>query len=483
MLQVFNTATRKKEEFKSITPGEVKMYVCGPTVYDYLHIGNFRPQIVFNLVRNWLEHLGYKVTYVLNYTDVDDKIIARSNELGIPMGELTEKFIAAYKRDFNDLGLTPHEHNPRVTDHMDEIIKITQGLIAKEHAYVVDGEVFYAVDSFEGYGELGQKNLEDLAAGIRVEIGSKKRNPLDFSLWKPAKPGEPTWPSPWGEGRPGWHIECSAMSHKILGAQFDIHGGGIDLIFPHHENEIAQSSGYTGKKMVNYWMHNNFINMGADKMSKSLGNIQTARGFLDKYHPEILKYMILIAHYRSHSDFSTAQIQNAIRGLARVYSAMGLASTILDKPVATEKDAVFAEVLAQATQGITSALNDDFNTPEVFARIFEVVRIFNSGYKLGQKVTGAVRYRAEALQDWIAQQGRLMALFQETPTQFLRTLDDMLLEHHELNRSDIDALVNERTSARSQKDFKKSDELRAKLVSMGIAVSDTSEGTFWEVQK
>ncbi len=482
-LHIYNTATRQKEEFKSIRPNEVKMYVCGPTVYDFLHVGNFRPPIVFNMMRQWLEHLGYKVTFVLNYTDVEDKIIARANELKISTQELTDKYIAEYQKDFNSLGLTPHEHNPRVTEYMDEIIQMIQSLVEKEHAYVVDGEVFYAVDSFKDYGELSHKNLEDLAVGIRVEIGSKKRNPLDFSLWKPAKPGEPKWASPWGEGRPGWHIECSAMSHELLGEHFDIHGGGIDLIFPHHENEIAQSSGFTGKKMVNYWVHNNFINMGTEKMSKSLGNVTTARVFLEKYNGEIFKYMILMAHYRSQSDFSVNQIQNAIRGLARIYSTMALADQVLEQPVVAEKDKNFDEVLTQASQGIESAFNDDFNTPEVFARIFEVVRVFNSGYRLGQKVTPLVSHRAQALKTWISNQGKLLALFLEPPKKFLTTLDDMLLEHNQLKRADVDALVAERNLARSQKDFKKSDELRARLVSMGIAISDTSEGTFWEVQK
>jgi cysteinyl-tRNA synthetase len=482
-LMIYNTATRRKEIFKPLREGQVRMYVCGPTVYDFLHVGNFRGPIVFNLIRNWLEKSGYQVTFVQNYTDVDDKIIARAKELGQSPSELTDRYISEYKKDFSSLGLHPHEHNPRVTEYMDEIIKMIQGLVEKGHAYLVDGEVFYSVESFSDYGELSHKNLEDLAVGIRVEIGSKKRNPLDFSLWKPAKPGEPKWPSPWGEGRPGWHIECSAMSHKLLGEEFDIHGGGIDLIFPHHENEIAQSSGFTGKKMVNYWVHWNFINISSEKMSKSLGNFLTARGFMEKYNAEILKYMILLAHYRSHSDFSPAQIRNAVHGLARVYSALALADNIMEKPVVAEKDKAFDEALAQATRRVGEALDDDFNTPEVFARIFEIVRIFNSGYKLGQKVTPVVRYRAEALNGWVTEQGKLMALYQENAGRFLRTLDDMLLEHNQLNRAEIDALVTERNAARAQKDFKKSDELRARLVSMGIAVSDTSEGTFWEVQK
>ena len=386
-----------------------------------------------------------------------------------------------YKRQA--LGLTPHEHNPRVTEYMDEIVEMVKILIEKNHAYEVDGEVFYAIDSFGPYGTLSGKNIEELQVGIRVEIGSKKRNPLDFSLWKPAKPGEPKWASPWGEGRPGWHIECSAMSHKILGDTFDIHGGGIDLIFPHHENEIAQSEGATGKTMANYWVHNNFINFGSEKMSKSLGNVTTARKFLEKYNGEILKYLILMAHYRSHSDFSPAQIGNAVRNLARIYSALSLVQSALDQPVASEVDKNFEKQVARAREERTQSLNDDFNTPEVFARIFELIRSFNAGYRPGMKVTSQIRWRAEELRKFIAETGELMALFQEQPTRYLKLLDDMLLEQLGIERLFVEGLVQERNEARKAKDFKKSDELRAQLVAKGIAVHDSIEGTLWEVQK
>jgi len=286
-LKMYNTATRQKEEFKSITPGEVKMYVCGPTVYNYLHIGNFRGAIFFNLVRNWLERAGNKVTYVYNYTDVDDKIIKKANEEGVESIEISERYIKEFEKDFNRLGLTAHDQNPKVTDFMPEIISFVDDLVKKEMAYVVDGEVFYEIKNFPSYGKLSGKKLEDLEAGARVEIDSKKHTPADFVLWKPAKPGEPSWDSPWGKGRPGWHIECSAMIQSILGDTIDIHGGGIDLIFPHHENEIAQGEGRTGKCYCNHWMHNDFLNMNDEKMSKSLGNIITGRDFMEKYHPEI----------------------------------------------------------------------------------------------------------------------------------------------------------------------------------------------------
>ncbi|MGE3975335.1 MAG: cysteine--tRNA ligase [Bdellovibrionales bacterium] len=482
-IKVYNTKTRQKETFKPLKDGEVKIYLCGPTVYDFLHIGNFRGAIVFNLIRNWFEKSGFKVTFVYNYTDVDDKIIKRANELKISSHDLATQFIGEFEKDFKALGLKPHDHNPRVTEYMDEIIQMVQQLIEKNHAYVVDGEVFYAVDSFEPYGKLSHKNIDELQSGIRVEIGSKKKNPLDFSLWKPAKSGEPKWSSPWGDGRPGWHIECSAMSHKILGETFDIHGGGIDLIFPHHENEIAQSEGSTGKTMANYWVHNNFINFGSEKMSKSLGNVTTVRKFLEKYNPEILKYLILMAHYRSHSDFSPTQIENAIRALARIYSGLALVQTVLKSSVAPEVDKNFEKQIQEASVLRSEALNDDFNTPEVFARVFELIRSFNAGYRPGMKVTPQVKWRATELQKFILESGELMSLFQEAPDKFLRLLDDMLLEQMGIQRANIDSLIQERNQARQAKDFKKSDELRAQLVGQGIAVHDSVEGTLWEVQK
>jgi len=480
-IQIYNTLTKQKEPFVPITPGHVKMYLCGPTVYDFLHVGNFRGPIVFNLFRNWLEKKGLKVTFVYNYTDVDDKIINRANELKIPAKEVADKYIVEFEKDFKSLDLTPHEHNPRVTDYITEIIEMISKLIENKKAYAADGDVFYSVKSDENYGQLSHKNIDELQIGARVEIGSKKENPLDFSLWKPAKPGEPKWPSPWGEGRPGWHIECSAMSHKLLGDTFDIHGGGIDLIFPHHENEIAQSEGATGKKMVNYWIHHNFINFGSEKMSKSLGNVATARNFLTKYNPEILKYMILMAHYRSHSDFSESQIHNAIRALARIYSALALASPISQG--ASEIDKEFETAVDAAKKGVTDALDDDFNTPEVFARIFEIVRLYNAGHKHGQKITPKMKWRAGAMTTWILEVGNLMSLFQQPPAQFLQTLDDMLLEHMNLSRASIDKLVTDRKAARASKDFSKSDELRRQLNDMGIAVNDSAEGTIWEVLK
>jgi len=497
-LRITNTATRKKEEFVPIKSNEVTMYVCGPTVYDLLHIGNFRGPIFFNLVRNWLEESGYKVTYVYNYTDVDDKIIDRANKDSRDAAEVAEHFIAEFEKDFAQLKLRKHDLNPRVTQHIDAIIEMIEKLIENGNAYVAEGEVLYSVRSFDGYGKLSGKSIDDLRSGSRVEIGSYKKDPLDFSLWKPAKPGEPKWSSPWGDGRPGWHIECSAMSKALLGETIDIHGGGIDLIFPHHENEIAQSEGCTHKPFVRYWMHNNFINFAQMKMSKSLGNIITARGFMHRYHPEILKLMILQSHYRSPADASEAQIKNCISALARVYSALCLAESVFARDSGeqgpplkkletlapkSEGSKAYKATLIEFTGKIKEALDDDFNTPEVLARIFEATRLFNSKFRRGQKVTDETREISELYSLFVRGHGERMALYQEPSREFLSILDDKLLETMSLQRSQIDELVERRRVARLEKNFKESDTLRDELARLGIAVHDSPEGTHWEVQK
>ncbi len=489
-LQIYNTLTHNKEAFVPLKEGEVKMYVCGPTVYGFLHVGNFRGPIFFNLVRNWLEKNGYKVTYAYNYTDVDDKIINRAKEEGTTSEEVAEKYIREFEADFRALGLRAHSCNPKVTETMGPIVDMVKSLVERGKAYVADdGEVLYSVKSFDGYGKLSKKNIDDLQAGARVEVDKKKRDPMDFALWKPAKPGEPKWPSPWCDGRPGWHIECSAMIQSILGDSIDIHGGGADLIFPHHENEIAQSEGATGKPFVKYWMHNNMLTFGDKKMSKSLGNIKTARAFLEEYNAEILKFMMLSVHYRSLSDFSDQAVQIAVVGLAKVYSALNLAEKTIAAGAASGVQAsaqpakAFAEALKQASAQVAAALNDDFNTPEMFAALYGVIRTFNTGVRLGMKVTPDVLANAMAFRSWMQEQGALLALFQEAPEQYLRLLDDMLLNQKGLDRAEIDQLVRERSDVRAAKDFKRSDELRDKLLAMGIAVQDTPQGSIWEVAK
>ncbi len=481
-LKIYNSQSRQSEEFVPYDPKHVKMYVCGPTVYNFLHVGNFRGPVVFNMVRNWLEYSGYKVTYALNFTDVDDKIIAKANEVGMTPGELSEKYIAEYKKDFASLGLRAHDMNPKVTEHMEDILSMVGTLIDKKVAYEAQGDVLYSIETFKDYGKLSGRHTDELLAGARVEVDEKKRSPMDFALWKAAKPGEISWPSPWGPGRPGWHIECSAMIKNIFGDQIDIHGGGMDLIFPHHENEIAQSEGCTGKHFVKYWMHNNMLNFGGQKMSKSLGNIVSLRDFVTMYNAEIYKWMIQSVHYRTMSEFGDAAVDRAISGLARVYSAMAMAESYLT-PEVTQVDAAFAKITEDAWKKVEAAMNDDFGTPEVFATMFEVVRQFNNQVRRGMKVNPAIQGKALAFTQFIKKMGAVLAMFQEPAHDFLIKLDNMLLDKANIKRADVDAVVAERSAARANKDFAKSDELRNKLVAMNISVSDTPEGSFWEVTK
>lgn len=492
-ITVFNSMTKAREKFEPLVPPHVKMYCCGPTVYDLLHVGNFRGVIVYNFVRHWLEERGYKVNFVYNYTDVDDKIINRAVKDGRPAQEIAAQYILEFENDFNRLKLQKHDANPKVTETMPEITEMVADLIKGGHAYVTEGtslgkDVNFAVRTFETYGKLSHRNIEDMMAGTRVEVDERKKDPMDFALWKAAKAGEPSWPSPWGEGRPGWHIECSAMVKKHLGDSIDIHGGGMDLIFPHHENEIAQSEAASHAPYVKYWMHNNMINFGGAKMSKSLGNIKTARGFMDEYNPEILKFMMMTVHYRSTLDLGPEAIDQAISGLSRVYSALSLAeSLIADAKLSGVGDATvpvdFQKALDESWEKASLSFDDDFNSAEGIARLFEVVRLFNSKVRRGMKVNAQVLGTAQAFVKLASQYGRLMSVFAEPPSQFLLELDNRLLERMKLVRGEIDLIVKERAEARNQKDFAKSDELRKVLTDKGISVSDTAQGSFWEVSK
>ena len=502
--RIFNSLSRKAEDFVPQDSKKVKLYVCGPTVYDLLHVGNFRGPIFFNLVRNWLEYLGHKVEFVFNYTDVDDKIINRGKEDGVPSQQIAEKYVEEFRKDYFRLGLRAHDRNPKVTETMPEIIQMVTELIERKVAYVSGGDVLFSIKKFNEYGKLSGRNTEDLMVGVRIDPNDKKEDPLDFALWKGAKEGEPFWESPWGKGRPGWHIECSAMIRKHLGDTIDIHGGGMDLIFPHHENEIAQSEGCTGKLFVKYWMHNNMINFGGAKMSKSLGNIRTARSFMDEFTPEVLKYMLLSTHYRSVTDLSEDSIENSISGLARIYSALALADSVLALeasavgsagPIAgsagpsagggkrPEYKSAIAATLNESWSKIEKSLCDDFGTPEVMAAIFDVVRNFNGQVKRGLKGNPKVIEVCKEFKIWVKQAGELMALFQMPAAEFLVTLDDQLLRRKNLNRSEIDLLVQKRMEARTQKNFPESDRLREELTKLGISVSDFAGGSFWEVTK
>lgn len=483
-LQVYNTLTRQKEEFKPINPPAVSIYLCGPTVYDFLHIGNFRGPIFYNFVRNWLEESGYKVRMIQNYTDVDDKIIVRANELKESASAVSDKYIEEYKKDFQALALKKHDSNPKVSESMDSILEIIDILLKKDMAYKLpNGDVYFRVEKFVGYGKLSNNHPDNMHNG---EGGREKEGALDFALWKSSKPGEPEdvrWAAPWGEGRPGWHIECSAMARKSFGDQIDIHGGGTDLVFPHHENEIAQTEAATGKQFAKYWLHWNMLNLGGSKMSKSLGNIKTGRSFIEEFHPEILKYMMLSAHYRSTLDLSEESIHSGIAGLARVYSACAMAAEILKTEGPVESKSPLTEIADKAWEEAKKAFNDDFNTAESFARLFEVVRAFNGIVKKGQKSTPALRAHAKALLDLVAKFGRLMAVFNEPPAEFLTALDNQLLKRMKLDKAQIELIVSDRKAARAAKDFKKSDELRDQLAKMGISVADTPNGMEWEVTK
>lgn len=479
MIQIYDSKSQQKREFVPLEPNKVKMYVCGPTVYDFLHVGNFRGAIFFNLVRNWLEKRGFEVTFIYNYTDVDDKIIDRAKKDGVSALEISQKYIKEFEADFTSLKLKKHSRNPRVTEFMNPIVEFIEGLVKNGKAYVADGDVYFDVHAYPSYGELSHKNLEDLEQGVRIEVDARKKHPADFALWKKAKDGEPSWESPWSKGRPGWHIECSAMIRGIFGDRIDIHGGGMDLLFPHHENERAQSEGLSGKTFVNYWMHNNMLQFGNQKMSKSLGNVRTGRSFLTEYHPEILKYLMLSAHYRSTLDFSPTSIDNAITSLARFYSSMAWAEQTAQ---AGAVPAAFEQALVQASKGIEEALDDDFNTPETFARMFEAVRQYNTLARV-PKLTPEKQAASRRFLEWMRACGEPMSLFQESPAEFLRFLDDMLLKKKNLDRAEIDRKVAERSLARSSKDFKRADEIRAELTTLGISVQDTAQGSEWEVTK
>ena len=486
-LKIYNSLSRKKEEFVPLNPPEVKMYVCGPTVYNFLHVGNFRGPVVFNLVRNWLESQHkYKVTYAANFTDVDDRIIEKAQTEKKSSEEISERYIAEYKTDFKSLGLKSHDLNPKVTEAIPEIIKFVEDLVTKDKAYQADGDVLFSIDKFSEYGKLSGRKTEDMIAGSRVEVDQKKKNPLDFALWKSAKPGEPAWDSKWGSGRPGWHIECSAMISKHFGEQIDIHGGGMDLLFPHHENEIAQSEACSGKTFVKYWMHNNMLNLSGQKMSKSLGNFVTLRNFLETYPAEVYKWMMISIHYRSICDFGDEAVHRAIGGLAKVYSALAVAESY----GAWESDSAngttnpeMDKVCDSAWSKVVESLDDDFNTPEAFAALYEVIRHYNTQVKRGLKSNPALLAKSLSLKKFVQKLGEPMALFQEKPSEFLLRLDDLLLQKMNIQRTAVNALVDERSLARKDKNFKRSDELRDQLVGMGIAVNDSADGTHWEVAK
>ena len=479
-LRVYNTLSGKKEEFQPLVPGRVGMYVCGVTVYDYCHIGHARANIVFDVIYRYLRFAGYETTYVRNYTDVDDKIINRANERGIPSKDLAEEFITAFDEDMEALGLVKPTHEPRATDYIGEIIAISQRLIDKGLAYAAGGDVYYSVDKFPGYLKLSKRNMDEMQAGARIAPGEQKRNPMDFALWKAAKPGEPSWDSPWGAGRPGWHIECSAMSSSLLGDSFDIHGGGRDLIFPHHENEIAQSEGASGKPFVRYWLHNGFVNVNQEKMSKSLGNFFTIRDILKIYDPEVVRFFILTAHYRSPIDFSDQNLIEAQNGLSRFYEALDSAEKAL---AGIAEVAVTSEAGAQLETRFREAMDDDFNSALAIAHLFEGVRTMNrlaATKKLAKKPDLVAQVRD--LHATILRLGEVLGIFHSQPVAWLTKVKLAGLAKLEISQEEIDSLIEQRLAARQEKNFARSDEIRDELEARGIELLDSREGTSWKLK-
>ena len=470
---LYNSLSKKKEIFEPITPGTVKMYVCGPTVYDLLHVGNFRGLIFFNVLRNWLKHLGYSVNYVYNYTDIDDKIINKSKEENKLASEISSKFIKEFENDFKLLKISKASHNPKCTDYINDIISFISDLIEKKFAYVRNNNVFFSCKQFSAYGKLSGKNIEDLISGHRITINQDKENSIDFVLWKPSDHGEPGWESPWGRGRPGWHIECSVMANAILGDQIDIHGGGMDLIFPHHENEIAQSESKTGKKFAKYWVHNNFIKFDDQKMSKSLGNIIKARTFMTDYNPEILKYMILSVHYRSPINFSFKQIQQSIISLIKIYTALEQAQNTIKDQCNISNISYFKEEL----EIVQTSFNNDINTPIVFAQIFNVIRKFNNAFKNEKNENIAKEFLA-----FFSLVGSILSLFSEKPKKILLELNLILLKEKNISLKQIETEIKKRDKSRKEKNYKESDLIRDKLLGKGIELKDTIDGTQWSVK-
>ena len=463
-MKIFNTLTRRKDEFVPLEEGKVRMYVCGPTVYNYIHIGNARPMIVFDTVRRYFEYKGYDVNYVSNFTDVDDKIIKKANEEGVDASVISERFIKEAQKDMADMNVKEATYHPKATEEIDGMIDMIQTLINKGHAYAVDGTVYFKTRSFKDYGKLSKKNIDDLEAGhreIKVNGEEGKEDPLDFVLWKPKKEGEPSWPSPWGDGRPGWHIECSVMSKKYLGEQIDIHAGGEDLIFPHHENEIAQSEACNDKEFAHYWMHNGFLNINNVKMSKSLGNFFTVREIAEKYDLQVLRFCMLSAHYRSPLNFSAELMEASRNGLERILTAVDRLRTLnVQGKACTEEENEQMKVFDALVAKYEAAMEDDFNTADAISAIFEMVKAAN----IHVTETSTAAFRDQILSEIV----RLCDVLGIKTEKKEELLDD-----------EIQALIDERQAARKAKNFARADEIRDELLAKGIILKDTREGVKW----
>ena len=483
-INIYNSLNRSKQPFETLEPGRVKMYVCGPTVYDSCHIGHARSVIVFDVIYRYLTAVGYDVTYVRNFTDIDDKIINRSNELGVSSASLAEQYIDEFHHDMDGLNVLRPTSEPRATDHIDHIIRIIEILMNKGYAYALDGDVFFSVDLFNGYGKLSGRKLEDMEAGARVEIDQRKKNPFDFVLWKASKPNEPFWDSPWGKGRPGWHIECSAMSEEYLGASFDIHGGGKDLIFPHHENEIAQSEAAFGNTFVKYWIHNGFVNINHEKMSKSLGNFLMIKDIVKEYHPEAVRLFLLSHHYRSPVDFTDQAIKNVVAGLDKIYALLERAEkyfgTLPDMNSDYNKEGLPPE--KDFWTLFCNAMNDDFNTAQGIGILFDIVR--NANKLLDQSDSSDEDSLSPAIYNeclTIKKISNILGLPIESPGTYFDQKKGKIINKESFEAETIEAMIQARQDARKAKDFKKADEIRDRLNEMNIEIEDRPDGTVWKV--
>ncbi|HEE9847055.1 cysteine--tRNA ligase [Clostridium perfringens] len=464
-MKVYNTLNKKKEEFIPLTPGEVKMYVCGPTVYNFFHIGNGRTFIVFDTIRRYFEYRGFKVDFVQNFTDIDDKMIKKANEEGTTVKKIGDTYIKEYYQDADALNIERATVNPRATEFIGEIIKFVKGLVDKGYAYEVDGDVYFSTKKFEGYGKLSGQNIEDLQSGARISVDERKKDPMDFAIWKAQKPGEPAWNSPWGMGRPGWHIECSCMAKKLLGETIDIHAGGSDLKFPHHENEIAQSEALTGEPFARYWLHSAFVNVNNEKMSKSLNNFFTAREILERYDADVIRFLMLSAHYRQQLNFSEDLLESAKASVERIYNAIGNLENLIDevsREEMNEEEKAYLESLNKYKEKYIEKMDDDFNTADAITAIFDLIKDTNTNITIDSS-----KELAQKALELIRELGAPLGMFQKSTKGNLE--------------EEIEALIAERQQARKDRDFALADKIRDELKDRGIVLEDTPQGVRWKM--
>ncbi|EOT2960457.1 cysteine--tRNA ligase [Clostridium perfringens] len=464
-MKVYNTLNKKKEEFIPLTPGEVKMYVCGPTVYNFFHIGNGRTFIVFDTIRRYFEYRGFKVDFVQNFTDIDDKMIKKANEEGTTVKKIGDTYIKEYYQDADALNIERATVNPRATEFIGEIIKFVKGLVDKGYAYEVDGDVYFSTKKFEGYGKLSGQNIEDLQSGARISVDERKKDPMDFAIWKAQKPGEPAWNSPWGMGRPGWHIECSCMAKKLLGETIDIHAGGSDLKFPHHENEIAQSEALTGEPFARYWLHSAFVNVNNEKMSKSLNNFFTAREILERYDADVIRFLMLSAHYRQQLNFSEDLLESAKASVERIYNAIGNLENLIDevsREEMNEEEKAYLESLNKYKEKYIEKMDDDFNTADAITAIFDLIKDTNTNITIDSS-----KELAKKALELIRELGAPLGMFQKSTKGNLE--------------EEIEALIAERQQARKDRDFALADKIRDELKDRGIVLEDTPQGVRWKM--